>query len=243
MARQNHVVPDLVGEPVLGPFFVLGGDQHLLNRHWHAAGVPDGDLRLAVGPEEGPLAGFPHIRQLPSQPVRQRDRHRHQLGRLVRRVAEHHPLIACAHPVQFALAIQTACLVRHVDALGDVRRLPVQRDQNRAGVAVESALGGVADVPYGRPDDLGDIQVRRSGDLAGHEHESGGQHRLAGHSGIGVRGQRRIQDRVRYLIGDLVGMAFCHRFGGEQELTLVEADCHRAATPLFLWLAIVDSRH
>ena len=71
--------------------------------------------------------------------VRVLDGRRHELRRLVAGVAEHHALVAGA---------------ARVDALADVGRLLVDRDQHAAGVAVEAHLAvGVADVaspPRGR---------------------------------------------------------------------------------------------
>jgi hypothetical protein len=55
---------------------------------------------------------------------------------------------------------------------------------------------------------------------------------------MGVGGQGLVQDGVRYLIGDFIGMAFCHGFGGEQEFTLAGTDRHGAAAPL---LAVVGN--
>ena len=62
--------------------------------------VADGDLCLAVGPQVRQLAGLAHLREPLADPVREHDRQRHQLRRLVRRVAEHHPLVARAEPVE-----------------------------------------------------------------------------------------------------------------------------------------------
>ena len=62
--------------------------------------------------------------------VRQHDRERHQLGRLVAGVAEHHALIARALLLG----------VGFVDAHGDIRRLLVEVDAYCAGVSVESGL-------------------------------------------------------------------------------------------------------
>src|SRR5690349_10145476 len=139
---------------------MLGRDQNLLHRYRYSVAIPDGDLRLAVRPEEGQHTGFAHVRELPGQPMSEGDRHGHELRRLVRGVAEHYSLVPGTHAVEFALAEGQAGLVGHVDALGDVGRLPVQGDQDGTGVAVESAGRGVADLSYGRPDDLRDVQLR-----------------------------------------------------------------------------------
>src|SRR5206468_11554126 len=53
-------------------------------------------LALAVGAEPGDRAVLAQLGDPVDDPVRQRDRHRHQLGGLVRGVAEHQPLVAGA---------------------------------------------------------------------------------------------------------------------------------------------------
>ena len=62
--------------------------------------VLDGDLGLAVRAQVGNRAVLAHGRQAPGQPVRERDRQRHQLGRLAAREAEHHALVAGALRVE-----------------------------------------------------------------------------------------------------------------------------------------------
>src|SRR2546426_473567 len=71
-------------------------------------------------------AGSADLGETPNQAVGELDRHRHQLGRLPAREAEHHPLVPRA-----------AC----VDPEGDVGRLLVDGGQDRAGVAIEPELG------------------------------------------------------------------------------------------------------
>ena len=81
------------------------------------------------------------------EPVREPDRHRHEVVGLVARVAEHHPLVAGALAVEDVLAARArARLERPVDALRDVGRLLVDRHDHAAGVAVEAErLAVVAD--------------------------------------------------------------------------------------------------
>ncbi len=94
-----------------------------------AVDVLDGDLALAVGAE--PVVRLPaDVGEPLGEQVRVGDRRRHQLGGLVAGVAEHHPLVAGA----------LLLLRLGVDAAGDVRRLPLDRDQHAAGVAVEAHL-------------------------------------------------------------------------------------------------------
>ena len=54
-------------------------------------------------------------------------------------------------------------------------------------------------------------------DFAGQHDEVGGGQRLARDARIGVLAEEQIDDGVADLVGDLVGMAFRDRFGGEQK--------------------------
>ena len=123
---------------------VLRRDQDLLDLDRLAVLVADRDLRLAVGAQVRHHVAAPHLGQPVRQRVRERDRHRHQLRRLARRVAEHHSLVARAdHVERVVVARVGARLVRLVDALGDVRRLLVDRGDHRARLAVEAVRGVV----------------------------------------------------------------------------------------------------
>ena len=154
------------------------------------------------------------------QAVRERDRQRHQLGRLVGRVAEHHALVAGAGDVELVVGAGRALLVGSVDALGDVGRLAVDRADHRAGVAVE-AVGGVvvADVAarFARTSS-GMSRCTVGGDLARDDDQAGVHEGLAGDAPVGVLGEHGVQHGVGDLVGDLVGMAFRHRLRREQVL-------------------------
>ena len=70
----------------------------------HAAGfavvaIPDRDLYLAVRPQVAEGLVAPNLGQLASEPVRQRDRQGHELGRVVAGEAEHHPRVTRAADV------------------------------------------------------------------------------------------------------------------------------------------------
>ena len=196
---------------------VLGGDQHGLEGDRAAVLVGHRDLGLAVGAQVGQGADPAHLGQALRQPVGQPDGERHQVGRLVAGVAEHHPLVAGTLGVQLVLAAGARPdLERLVDALADVGRLLVERDDDAAGVAVDAVrVVVVPDVEHGLADQLGDVDVRRGGDLTGDEHQPGGQQGLAGHPAVGIVGQQCVQDRVRDLVGHLVGVPFGHGLRSE----------------------------
>ena len=81
--------------------------------------VLDGDLGLPVG-------------KAPGQPVRERDRQRHQLRGLVAGEAVHQALVTGALPVELVDDAVVAVLVGVVDTLGDIRRLGADRHAHPA---------------------------------------------------------------------------------------------------------------
>ena len=175
---------------------------------WTRRGLPAASYStvtwlLPSGPQPVGLAGVPRLGQTPGQRVRQGDRQRHELRRLVGREAEHHALVAGA---------------ADVDAHGDVRRLRLDGAEHRQIVVVEAVVAlGVADVAHRVADDLDEVQAGTGGDLAGDEHQTGGHQGLAGDPAVGVLAQHLVQDRVRDLVRHLVRMAFGDRLRGEQK--------------------------
>src|SRR5258708_22809256 len=55
-----------------------------------------------------------------------------------------------------------------------------------------------------------------SGDLSDHDAQALGDGGFAGDPRIAVLRQHAVEDRVGNLVADLVGVAFSHRFGGQQ---------------------------
>ena len=137
--------------------------------------------------------------------MRQVDRQRHQLG--VSSQAK--PNIIPWSPAPAG----------SVHAQGDVGRLGMRRNDDLAGVGREAEFGvDVADVPDHLAHQLLDVDVRRGGDLAGHDDEVGRDQRLARDAAHRVVAQEGVEDAVADLVGDLVGVALGDRLGGEQEL-------------------------
>ena len=181
-------------------------------------------LRLAVGAQVRQHVRLAHGRQALRELVRQHDRQRHQLLGLARGVAEHHPLVARADPVD-RVGVAVLGLERLVDALRDVRRLLVDRHHHAARLCVEAVLGArVADVRDRLADDRADVDVRLGRHLARDDHEAGRDERLAGDAALGVVLQDGVEDGVGDLVGDLVGMPLGDRLGRELE----RARAHRA---------------
>ena len=167
------------------PVAVLRRDEYPLDFHRPLAAVlvelvADGDLGLAVGPQVREDVRLPHLGEPPRQAMGEHDRQRHQLVGLVRGVAEHHPLVARSLTIQ-RVAVPVLLLVRMVDALGDVGRLLVDRNDDAAGLGVEAELRArVADLADLAAHELRDVDVRLGGDLAGDDDEPGRDQRLAG---------------------------------------------------------------
>ncbi len=207
------------------PVAVLRRDQHALDLGGLLAPVlvdlvADRYLRLPVGSEIGKHVRLSYLGEPLRDLVGEHDRQWHQLGRLARRVPEHHPLVAGADPVErIVVAGIVLHLVRLVDALRDVRRLLVDRHDHAAGVGVEAVLGAVvADLADSVPDEARDVDVRLGRDLAGDDDEPGGDEGLARDATCPVVGQHGVEDRVRDLVGHLVRMALGDRFGRKQEV-------------------------
>ena len=222
--RLDHVLPQIVGQQRLGAFAVLGGDQQLLDRHRLAVAVAHRHLRLAVRPQVRDHVGMPDLREALRELVRERDRQGHQLRRLLRRVAEHHALVARAGDIELVIVGRVgAALVGGVDALGDVGGLLVDRVDHRARIRAEPEVGvRVADPPDRVPRDVLDVDVRGGRDLTRHDHEPGVHQRLARDTAHRVIAHHRVQNPIGDLIGDLVRMTLGHRLGREQVLVVVE---------------------
>ena len=160
------------------------------------------DLRLAVRAQPLDVAAAAAIGERLGEPMREQDRHRHELVGLVGRVAEHHPLVARA---------------AGVDAHRDVRRLTVDRADHGAGLAVEAVAGiGVADA-LDRARTMSGMwtyvfvvispatQARPVVTSVSHATRAVG---IVGENGV----EHGVGDRVR----DLVGMALGDGFGREE---------------------------
>ena len=189
----HHVGTQLVHAHALA---VLAGDDHGVHTHGLVLVVLHGDLALAVRAQIAHLAALAHLGQTLGQLVGQADGHGHQLRGLVAGITEHHALVAgAAHLV--------------VGAQGDVGTLAVDVGDDGAGVGVKAELcTGVANICHHLTDHLLEVHIAAGGDLAHDVHQTGGSTGLAGHTGVGVVGQDLVQDRIRDLVADLVGMSF-----------------------------------
>ncbi len=134
--------------------------------------------------------------------MREHDRQRHQFVGLRAGEPEHETLVAGA---------------ARVHALRDVAGLLVNRGQDAARFGIESELGArVPDVSDRGPNHILVFDHRRGGDFAGDDREPGRHQRLAGDASGRVLGEDGVQNRIRNLVGDLVGMSFGHRLRGKE---------------------------
>ncbi len=222
--RAQNVVDQVGLDQRLGveAVAVLGRDQHPLDLDGALAAVlvdlvAHRDLRLAVGAQIRQHVGLANLRQAVRDPMRELDRQRHQLGRLVRGVAEHHPLVACSDAVD-RVAVAVLSLERLVDALRDVGRLLVQRHDDAASVGVEPVLGArVADAGHRLAHEPWNVDVRGGRDLPGHDDEAGRDQGLARDPAHGVVREDGVENGIGDLVGDLVRMPLGDRLRAEAE--------------------------
>jgi hypothetical protein len=222
--RPVGLTRKVVREQRLRALLVLRGDQQLLDLGGTAVDVADRYLRLAVRAQVRDHLGPAHVGQALGELVRERDRQRHQLRRLARRVAEHHALVTGAGDIEFIVVGRVgARLPGGVDALRDVGRLLVDRVDDRAAVGGEAEVGvGVADAADRLARDVLDVDVRGRRDLARHDDEPRVHERLARDAAVRVVAHHGVQDAVGDLVGDLVGMALGDGLRREQVLVVVE---------------------
>ena len=190
---RDHDRVDALGRPAVG--FVL-----------------DRDLALGVRPEVGHhLARLADLREALHEAVREHQRERHQrLLVLAGGVAEHHALVPGALLDVEALVV--------VDALRDVGRLLVDRDQHAAGTGVElEHRVGVADLLDGRADDLLHVDVGVTRDLARDHDEARRAERLDGAAAGRVAREEGVEEGVGDLVRDFVRVAFGDGLGGEED--------------------------
>ena len=197
---------------------VLGRDDNRVDADGHDGTVVvlvlDRHLRLRVGPQPGQgtvAAGGRHGRV---ELVGKHEGEGEELGRLVRGIAKHDALVAGAETLERLLV---------VEALGDVGRLLLDGHEEVARLVVE-ALGRVvvANVLDGVTDNLLVVELGLRRDFAkDHDHARLGG-RLAGHLGQGVLGQAGVEDGIRDLVGNLVGVTLTDGLGGEDEAALGE---------------------
>ena len=146
---------------------VLRGDDDVGDADGLVVLVDHRHLRLGVGTQPRHTAALADARQLAAEAMREHDRRRHELGRLVAGVAEHQPLIAGA-----LLGGLLARGLAGVDALGDVGRLLRHQHVDEHLVRVEDVIVvDVADLADGLARDLHEVELGLGRDLAADDHD------------------------------------------------------------------------
>src|SRR5579872_56863 len=193
---------------VLDAFVVLRADHDGVDANRHGVLVLERDLRLSVGAQEVHELLLADRGELTGERVRVLDGRGHELGRLIRGIAEHEALVAGA-----LLLVQP---VSFVHTLGDVGALALDGREHRARGRIESHRRvDVTDVPDRLPNHLREVDLGGRRDLARNDHHSGLGERLASDPGPRVLRQDGVEDRVGDLIAELVGVALGDGLGGE----------------------------
>ena len=142
------------------------------------------------------------------------NRVRHKFRCLIRRIAEHHSLIASADRLDLGIIhLGLSRLKRLVNAHRNVGRLLVQRNHHGAGIAVKADLGTVvADLGHCLSYNTGNVEVCLCRNLTRYQYKACAACRLAGNTAHRILLHAGIQNRVGNRVADLVGMSFGHRF-------------------------------
>ncbi len=124
---------------------------------------------------------------------------RHVVFGFVAGVSEHHTLVPgtlLCGDVALHTALDVGALL--VDGAQDAARVAVEAERP---AVIAYAVDEVAD--YNR-----NIDVSVGSHFAGHHHLAGGDHSFYGDFGCGVECEELVEQRVAYLVGNLVGMPF-----------------------------------
>ena len=180
------------------------------------------NLRLAVGAQILQLTALAYVCETACKLMREHGRERHILGRFVRRIAEHHALIARTNRL-CSVHLAFARLNRLIDPLRDVGRLLVKRDENAAGVGIEAVAGvRITDLTHRLADDLRNIDVAGGRDLTDDVCLSRRNEGLTRNTPLRILREDSVENAVRDLIGEFVGMTLGDRLGCKEHLLHLE---------------------
>ena len=214
--RRNHRADDvfnqiLFNRLVRNLFPMLRRNDNRLDAHRFPVIIFHRHLRLAVRPQIRKRPILSDLGQTTRKTMRHRERQRQKFRRLIRRVAEHHPLIARADIILVRRVLLR--FERLIHAHRDIRRLLVHRHQNAARLAIETVLRAVVPDFLDRlPNDFRKIDARRRRDFPENMHLSRRDNRLARDTPARILHQNGIQHRIGNLIANFIRMSFRHRF-------------------------------
>src|SRR5437899_2371467 len=137
------------------------------------------DLRFAVRPQKVDYARLARLCQAAGKFVSEQDGQRHQFFGLVAGEAKHQALVTGTASVYTS---------------GDIGGLALDGGDHATGIGVKAVLAlDVAQLTDGFADDVGILDMRRGGDLAGQNRQAGGHQRLTSHAARRVLGQHGVQ--------------------------------------------------
>ena len=177
----------------------------------------DGYLRFGVGTQirsHLPFAQIGHCRSLPAdngqlgkQQVRQIERQRHIIIRLIASIPEHHTLIS--RPLTHRFGALHAPI--------DIGRLLVYGRKNTARVGIELIRTFIiSDTVNHSAGNLHQIDISIRFNLACQYDLTGRYKGFACNFRVRVIRQKLVEQSVRYLVGHFIGVSFRHRFRGKQ---------------------------
>src|SRR5437764_7900921 len=98
----------------------------------------------------------------------------------------------------------------------------MNRAEDAARLVIEAVLGSrVSDVADDAARDAGVIDLGLGRNLASDDYQAGCQQRLARNARRWVLSQRGVENRVRYLVGDLVGVTLGDRLRSKQSSVMI----------------------
>lgn len=201
-----NLLAELLSGDILG---VLGRDDDgvdaLGNNSTVVVAVLNGNLGLGVGSEPGEGAVAAGSGHGSVELVGEEEGKGEELRGLVGSIAEHDTLVTGTELLESLLVVET---------LRDIGRLLLNGDEQVAGLVVET-LGGVivADVLDSFTDDLLVVEVGLGGNFTEDHDHAGLGGSLASNLGEGVLGEAGIEDGIRNLISDLVGVTLTDGLG------------------------------
>lgn len=201
-----NLLAELLSGDILG---VLGRDDDgvdaLGNNSAVVVAVLNGNLGLGVGSEPGEGAVAAGSGHGSVELVGEEESEGEELRGLVGGIAEHDTLVTGTELLEGLLVVET---------LRDIGGLLLNGDEQVAGLVVET-LGRVivADVLDGLTDDLLVVEVGLGGDLTEDHDHAGLGGSLASNLGEGVLGETGIENGIRNLISDLVGVTLTDGLG------------------------------
>src|SRR5262249_38772441 len=77
---------------------------------------------------------------------------------------------------------------------------------------------GVTDLAHHLANDIDITNLGIARDLSCHYHHAGFRETFAGHAAVGISGQMSVQDRIRNLVAEFIGMTLGDRLRCEQEI-------------------------